>query len=60
MSTWARVHVRPRGALLDPPAAEGAIQISDDAATWTHRRKPLPAADDLKLAQPAKAATCAC
>ena len=33
-------------------AAEGSIQVSDDAATWT-TLAPLSAVDDVKLAQPA-------
>ena len=35
-------------------AAEGSIQISDDAANWK-TLQPLPAADDFKLAKPAQA-----
>jgi len=34
-------------------AAEGAIQVSDDAVTWT-RLQALTAVDDVKLAQPAQ------
>ena len=31
------LHVRPRRAALDPARRRGRLQVSDDAAAWTHR-----------------------
>ena len=44
-------------------AADGSVQVSDDAENW-HDLMALPGeaglVDDLKLAQPRRAATCEC
>jgi len=51
------LHVRPRGARLDPRAAEGSIQVSGDAKSW-RTLAALPtsggAVDEIKLTQPAR------